>query len=420
MSAEPSSSFTRAHDASVYYGSGYWNDLPVVEELLERRGTGREGVRWFEHLLDSTGVSRFGKALVLNCGNGWVERELLAEGVVEDVVGIDISEELLEQARDAAREQGLPARYYRCDINDADFPEGGFDLVVNYAAAHHIAYLDKVVRRLAEVLPEDGVFVSWDYVGPHRNQWPYAQWQAASELNDSLPPAFRSPMRFPNLPASIAADPTEAIHSELVLPTVRRYFALEHFRPLGGNLAYLLLTHNEGVHAHPGAERDAVVERVLAADESFMTDDTTIFAYFWGRPDKAVLDDTEQLARWTAEESAREQAAQDAGGEYYPRSVLHELTDGLDRLTGKHSHLQDVHAHLAQSHELYTRENARLLEENARFAAELFDLRDRVVALEAELAGRPDGVRSAAAMSLSARRARLAGRLGARRGQRGP
>ena len=44
------------------------------------------------------------------------------------------------------------------------FPLGEFDLVVNHAAAHHIAAIDRVFREICRILPEDGWFVSFDYV----------------------------------------------------------------------------------------------------------------------------------------------------------------------------------------------------------------------------------------------------------------
>ncbi len=61
-------------------------------------------------------------------------------------------------------------------------------------------------------------------------------------------------------------DPTEAIHSELIMETVERYFSLVENNPIGGGLAYLVLSFNRGVHDDQSPERDAVVRRVLDAD----------------------------------------------------------------------------------------------------------------------------------------------------------
>jgi hypothetical protein len=140
----------------------------------------------------------------------------------------------------------------------------------------------------------------------------------------------------------LAGDPTEAIHSELILETTRRYFDIAELKPMGGALAYLLLTFNAGIHSAPAAERDPVVEQVVAADAAY-TDahpDRTLFAFFWGRPRKSVLAETESLARWTATEDARETAAAANGGEYYPLTALQELTQEVQQLRMFNNHLR--------------------------------------------------------------------------------
>ena len=53
----------------------------------------------------------FQRALILNCGNGWVERVLVEHGLVREAVGIDYSTDLLEEARAAASASGLPLTY---------------------------------------------------------------------------------------------------------------------------------------------------------------------------------------------------------------------------------------------------------------------------------------------------------------------
>ena len=102
----------------------------------------------------------FERALILNCGNGWVERELLASGLILEAVGIDYSDRPPGAGEEAAAEGGLPLTYEQVNVNTAAFPDGEFDLVVNHAAAHHIAAIDRVFRELCRKLPDDGWFVS--------------------------------------------------------------------------------------------------------------------------------------------------------------------------------------------------------------------------------------------------------------------
>src|SRR5258706_15930991 len=174
-------------------------------------------------------------------------------------------DDLLDAARLAS--QGLPIEYHQMDTNVAEFPDGPFDGIINHAAGHHIARLDRVFRKSAALLPPDGWLLTWDYTGSHRNQYGERIWRAASRVNEMIPAHLRSPMSYPHLPTMLVTDPTEAIHSELVLATMDRYFLTEHFRRLGGAIAYLLLTHNQALFDASAPERDDIIELVLQDDE---------------------------------------------------------------------------------------------------------------------------------------------------------
>ncbi len=321
-------------DSSVYYSGHYWNDLDAVGAYINRQITGHGGGRWHQHFRDRAG-RQFRRALILNCGNGWVERELLDAGLVASAVGVDYSEELLASARASA--QGLPLEYRQMDINRAPFPDGPFDLVVNHAAAHHIARLDRVFRALCRLLPESGWMVSYDYVGPHRNQWTTGAWEAAQQLNQSLPAELRQDFRYPHLSTMLLQDPTEAVHSELVKPIFDRYFDTDEYVPVGGALAYLLLTHNVRLFSTSSlALRDAWVARILDADAAFQAEhpELALFAYFAGRPRKSALEDEGLLSRWAEEEDALEELAARHGGEYYPltpQQVAYRVEEAAER-----------------------------------------------------------------------------------------
>ena len=314
-----------AVSSDVYYQSGYWNDFPEVAAEINRRISGKPDRDYLAHFLARIGERRFSRALFLNCGSGWVERDFLARGVVESAVGIDYSDDLLDRARKAARD--LPIRYVQLDVNHGELPDDAFDLVVNYAAGHHIARLDRVFRALCRRMTHDAWFVSYDYVGAHRNQYSYEQWSAVWELNNALPADGRQALAYPHLPTMMHTDPSEAVHSELILETFRRYFAVQDYRPVGGALAYPLLTFNRSLLAMDEPRRRPIVSEIMDADRRFLDEhpQLTQFAYWCGRPRHDTLADHLMLDRWKREETAREEAAAAAGGRYYGRTLLESL-----------------------------------------------------------------------------------------------
>lgn len=321
-------------DTGVYYSGNYWNNRPEVVRYMNELATDNPELVWFLHLRAWRGRP-FRRALSLNCGNGWVERELVDHGVVESAVGLDIADDLLAQARTAVGDR--PIEYRRHDINRDDLAmigAGEVDLVVNHAAGHHIAGIDRAFRQVCELLPPDGAFVSYDYVGPHRNQYPPSQWDAIWRANEALPPRLRKRLRYASVPAMLAADPTEAIHSELILPTLRRYFDLAHERYLGGAIAYDVLTFNDAFF-DPAVDTHVEVMELLAADAAYRAPDPaahSMFAYLIATPRKEVLADAEQLAAWTDEERSREANAAAHGGRYYPPTMLEAVYERVYEL----------------------------------------------------------------------------------------
>jgi SAM-dependent methyltransferase len=327
-----SESFEVNENSDVYYAGTYWNDFEVVRDRINRRISGDPARTWHQHFGQVTDKT-FKRALILNCGNGWVERELVEQGLIAEAVGMDYSQDLLDEATAAAREAGLPLTYQQANVNTASFPSGEFDLVVNHAAAHHIAFIDRVFREACRVLPEDGWFVSFDYVGPHRNQYRLDAWEEAWALNQELPETLRQDMVYPPIHAMLVIDPTEAIHSELILQTFHRYFTNGEFAPLGGAIAYPLLTHNARMFAAADADRARWIDRILAVDDRFTAEhpDSSLFAYFAGTPRKSVLQDAAQLTDWEVDEVERERHAQKNGGEYYERGPLSIALLDLER-----------------------------------------------------------------------------------------
>jgi len=160
--------------------------------------------------------------------------------------------------------------------------------------------------------------------------------------------SLRQEMVYPSIQTMLVMDPTEAIHSELILETFHRYFTNTQFAPLGGAIAYPLLTHNARMFAAAdNDERAHWIDRIVAADDRFLAEhpDSSLFAYFAGTPRKAVLEESGDLAEWDALELERERHAQANGGEYYERGPLSVALLALEQ---EHAARQGAEAQVAQ------------------------------------------------------------------------
>ena len=326
-----------ASSSEVYYSGVYWNDFEEVRSYMNKLSTGDPSLHWHEHLLSWNGGKPFRKALIVSCGNGFVERDLYSKGIILSAVGIDINQDLLRAARAEASKHNIPLTYYRIDSNKQDdFPDDSYDLVLNHAALHHVAYVDFHIRALSRVLRRTpgGILVNYDYVGPHRNQYDADTWDTMLKIDKDSDACFRKPnfeRRYPHLPTMLLTDPSEAIHSELLLTTLDRYFEPVWLRFLNGALAYELLTHNENLQAecHSGAQLQDHIKKVIELDENFSQTHRgrELFMYSILKP-RASLPSETDLHTWTNEENIREATALQNGGIYYPLTLAHIRSHG--------------------------------------------------------------------------------------------
>ncbi|MGD9806095.1 MAG: class I SAM-dependent methyltransferase [Hyphomicrobiaceae bacterium] len=85
----------------------------------------------------------------LGCGYGWVSRWLRAHGSAE-ILGIDISETMISQARARTTDAGI--EYRVADIETLVLPEASFDLAFSALAFHYISDFDRLTRMLHRAL----------------------------------------------------------------------------------------------------------------------------------------------------------------------------------------------------------------------------------------------------------------------------
>jgi SAM-dependent methyltransferase len=297
-------------DSTVYYNSTYWNDLPPVIEHISEICTGDRTKWWVPGFKDRyCQDGPFEHGLFLACGNGWVEREFVDQGIVRSATAFDYSTELLQTAEAERGERDIT--YFQADANTIDFDADSFDLIVNVGALHHVQYLDRLCRILCRALKADGVLVGYDYVGPSRNQYSRRHWRLIEKTNRSLPELLRKEtLTYPHLPTMVAMDPTEAIHSHLELPVLDRYFSTLERHDLGGGLAYEVLSHNEKLDAAPVEELAPEVERLLQLDRATTASGRipTLFSYYVLRADKSRLASPD-LDRFRRDEVRREALA---------------------------------------------------------------------------------------------------------------
>ena len=96
------------------------------------------------------------RMLDLGCGYGWHCIYALEHGAAA-VTGVDISEKMLAVAR---KETGAGnVSYIHAAMEDVDFPDGSFDVVLSSLALHYVASFTDMAREIYRWLAPGGDFV---------------------------------------------------------------------------------------------------------------------------------------------------------------------------------------------------------------------------------------------------------------------
>ncbi len=138
-----------------------------------------------------------GRVLDLGTGSGRLAIELAkARGTSFEITGVDVSENMLELARENAQSSGVgdKIRFVLANADSLPFADGYFDLVISYASLHHWFKPAEVFREAKRVVKKGGVVIIRDnrriYGNPfwetfiwtlsrfmnrrHRENWPKA------------------------------------------------------------------------------------------------------------------------------------------------------------------------------------------------------------------------------------------------------
>jgi ubiquinone/menaquinone biosynthesis C-methylase UbiE len=140
---------------------------------------------------------RQGRVLDIGTGSGRLAIELAkAGGCKFEIIGLDVSEDMLSKALENARQAGVENKisYLLANAASLPFPDGSFDLVVSYASLHHWFDPVRVINEAQRVTREKGCLIIRDnqrvYGNPfweafiwsisrfmnkrHRDNWPQA------------------------------------------------------------------------------------------------------------------------------------------------------------------------------------------------------------------------------------------------------
>jgi len=96
------------------------------------------------------------RVLDLGCGFGWHCRYAVENGA-KSVIGVDISQKMLNEAKSQTTYENI--KYICMPIEDIDFPDNSFEVVISSLALHYIQSYEDVLNKINKCLSKGGDFV---------------------------------------------------------------------------------------------------------------------------------------------------------------------------------------------------------------------------------------------------------------------
>jgi ubiquinone/menaquinone biosynthesis C-methylase UbiE len=123
-------------------------------------------MRWIRHFVtnQASALKDHGEAVDLGCGAGQLVMDMARKAPDIHVTGIDLSENLLGDARQSAQKAGLEERvdFRLGNVEQIPFPDESLDLVISTASLHHWTNPLKVLNEIHRVLKPGGAYYIFD------------------------------------------------------------------------------------------------------------------------------------------------------------------------------------------------------------------------------------------------------------------
>jgi len=288
-------------DPHYWKGLIHWGQLPQVEKYINRKITGSSDLnyigytaeRYFKPLREKGPI----RMMSLCCGIGQFELTWLKQGIVDQVIGYDVSQACIDAANQSAQADGLQdkAKFIQFDLNNGEFADSEtFDVILNQAALHHVENLEHLLAECRKVSTDHTVFINHDYIGPNHHQWTEKQLEYINKVMTLLPDSLKESLTNPgvtyqhksalSMEEMLRLDPSEGVRAKDITKVMDQYFEISDYKPFGGTILHVLLNDIAGNFATP--EHAALLDLLILLEESLINEGVleSDFAYWVARP----------------------------------------------------------------------------------------------------------------------------------------
>ncbi len=243
---------------TITSSSDFWI-IPEVRSRWNEKCTGDPKLEYEDYVVSKYFSKSNGlRMLSVGCGTGARERKFAKYPNFDLIEGIDMAEKQIEEARNHASDLKLSIiKYINGEFTTHKFKHATYDAILFNSSLHHFKNIDILIQtKVLPLLKDGGYLLIFEYVGPGRLQWTKEQLEFANKLLSDLPLKYK--IRFntksikrriyrPGLFRMLLVDPSEAIESDSIIPSIHNHFKIIEEKKIGWDISHLLfkdIAHN--------------------------------------------------------------------------------------------------------------------------------------------------------------------------------
>lgn len=270
--------------------SNYWI-IPEIKEHWNKIITGNPHQEYADYVVEKyfkhdTNL----KMLSFGCGAGSHEIKFAKHSNFSEITGIDLAPKLIEEANKNAQQNNLKNLQYEVgNIYNCNFDDNFFDVILFHSSLHHFKNLEKLLGEIVKkTLKKNGLLIIHEYVGPDRIQWTNEQLNDVNFILSTFSSKYKKRFKLNVIKTKayrsgklrmIASDPSEAVESSTILPTIHKYFKVEEEKYLGGNLLMPLFKDIAHNFIDGSDETKSILQQVFDKEEVFLKTHQSDFVF---------------------------------------------------------------------------------------------------------------------------------------------
>ncbi|MGO4772957.1 class I SAM-dependent methyltransferase [Flavobacterium sp. W22_SRS_FK3] len=261
--------------------SDFWI-IPEIPEIWNYKISGNVALSYEDYVCNNYFKGKENLSLLaVGCGEGKHERNFAKYSIFNNIVGIDISKDSVENAKILAAENNLKINYFCDDFRKTTLLKGKFDVVLFDSSLHHFDKIEDFLKNnILPILNENGYVIVFEYCGPNRLQWRKSQLNEANKILKSIPLRFKklidgksikTKVFRPGLLRMLVVDPSEAPDSENLVRSLNNNLEVLEEKKLGTNILHILLKGIAHNFLAEDVESKMLIHNLIEKENEFLS-----------------------------------------------------------------------------------------------------------------------------------------------------